>query len=332
MFNSYQQKFDDLENLAKIVVASIALIIVIMLCLMFYWDKEPELFDVEAQGAENRITGQAFTGTLINIGETLLDKRGGYLSNDIMPPSIFMDNIPNWEFGALVMLRDGSAVLRNHFSRSQSQSVENSHLASAEPQFNFQNNSWMFPATESEYRTGLERLTKYYTNLSDNNATQAQFFARADNLNNYLVIIEKRLGSLSQRLSASVGGLRDNTNLAGDSAAKQSTKTAAVLTVKTDWMEIDDVFYEARGTSWALYHLLKAVKIDFNDVLKKKNAHPSLNHIIRELKATQESISSPMVMNGRGFGLSANYSLIMANYISRANAAIIDLRDLLENG
>lgn len=77
MFNSYQQKFDDLENLAKIVVASIALIIVIMFGLMFYWDKEPELFDVEAQGAENRITGQAFTGTLINIGETLLDKRGG---------------------------------------------------------------------------------------------------------------------------------------------------------------------------------------------------------------------------------------------------------------
>jgi len=332
MFNSYHQKFDDLENLAKIVVASIALILFIILGLMFYWDKEPELFNIEAQTAENSITGQAFTGTLIKIGETLLEKRGGYLSNDVMPPSVIMDNMPNWEFGALVMLRDGSAALRNHFSRSQSQSVENSNLANAEPQFNFQNNSWMFPSTEGEYRAGLGHLTKYYANLSDNDATQAQFFARADNLNSYLVIIEKRLGSLSQRLSASVGELRENTNLAGDSAAKQSTKTADVLTVKTDWMEIDDVFYEARGTSWALYHLLKAIKIDFDAVLKKKNAHPSLNHIIRELEATQESISSPMVMNGRGFGLTANYSLIMANYISRANAAIIDLRDLLENG
>jgi len=39
-----------------------------------------------------------------------------------------------------------------------------------------------------------------------------------------------------------------------------------------------------------------------------------------------------MVLNGSGFGLLANHSLVMASYISRANAAIIDLRDLLAQG
>ena len=33
-----------------------------------------------------------------------------------------------------------------------------------------------------------------------------------------------------------------------------------------------------------------------------------------------------------GFGLVANHSLVMASYLSRANAAIIDLRDLLAQG
>jgi hypothetical protein len=37
-------------------------------------------------------------------------------------------------------------------------------------------------------------------------------------------------------------------------------------------------------------------------------------------------------MNGSGFGLFANHSLVMASYISRANAAVIDLRNLLERG
>ena len=37
-----------------------------------------------------------------------------------------------------------------------------------------------------------------------------------------------------------------------------------------------------------------------------------------------------MILNGSGFGVIANHSLVMANYISRANAAIIDLRRLLE--
>jgi hypothetical protein len=39
-----------------------------------------------------------------------------------------------------------------------------------------------------------------------------------------------------------------------------------------------------------------------------------------------------MVLNGNKFGGLANHSLVMANYIARANAAIIDLRTLLSQG
>ena len=90
--------------------------------------------------------------------------------------------------------------------------------------------------------------------------------------------------------------------------------------------------YEARGTTWALIHFLKAVEIDFADVLAKKNARVSLQQIIRELEATQQTIMSPVVLNGSGFGLFANHSLVMASYVSRANAGIIDLRELLARG
>jgi hypothetical protein len=92
------------------------------------------------------------------------------------------------------------------------------------------------------------------------------------------------------------------------------------------------VFYEARGSAWALLHLLRAVEVDFADVLRNKNAEVSLRQIIRELEATQEPMWSPMVLNGTGFGPLANHSLVMASYISRANAALIDLRALLAQG
>jgi hypothetical protein len=81
-----------------------------------------------------------------------------------------------------------------------------------------------------------------------------------------------------------------------------------------------------------LLHTLKAIEIDFSDVLQNKNALVSLKQIIRELENTQAFIWSPMILNGTGFGLMANHSLIMASYISRANAAIIDLRNLLLQG
>ena len=89
---------------------------------------------------------------------------------------------------------------------------------------------------------------------------------------------------------------------------------------------------EARGAAWALSHLLRSVEVDFEEILKKKNALVSVRQIIRELDATQEEVWSPVILNGSGFGFFANHSLVMANYISRANAAVIDLRALLSKG
>ncbi len=314
-------------------------IIIALTVLAIYWSREPGLFDVR-QAAVARfndqdkklVTGHATTGALIKVAETLLDKPGGYLSNDITPPTVFLDNIPNWEFGALVQVRDLAKALRNDMSRSQSQSLEDPDLAEAEPHFNFDNDSWIFPPSENKYRSGIISLEEYFHRLSDPGRTNTQFFARADNFRDWLGTIEKRLGSLSQRLSASVGRERVNTNLAGEPAGEQSTPEPSILEVKTPWLQIDDVFFEARGSAWALLHFLKAAEIDFQQVLRKKNAVVSLRQVIRELEATQERIWSPMILNGRGFGFVTNHSLIMANYISRANAAVIDLRNLLKEG
>lgn len=305
----------------------------------FIWDNEPEVFNVidnaDAMVQElgiRKITGTTTITTMIQLTDVLVHKRGGYLTNDIAPPGAWMDNVPNWEFGVLVQIRDMARTLRNNFSRSQSQSTEDKNLVSAENQFYFDNDSWLLPETESEYEKGIKALREYLVRLGDQNQQQAQFYARADNLRVWLSEVETRLGSLSQRLSASVGKQQLDISLAGDSAARQSTKSKAELTVKTPWTELDDVFYQARGTTWALIHLLKAVEIDFRDVLEKKNAHVSLQQIIRELESTQQAVWSPMILNGDGLGLLANHSLVMAPYVSRANAAIIDLRRLLEDG
>lgn len=323
----------------KILSSVIAIIIVLFLALMLWWDRTPSdfnPFDVATEMANTKqqkmVTGYTSTATLITLTNALLHKSGGYLSNDVMPPSIWMDNVPNWEFGVLVQIRDFSRSLRNDISRSQSQSLEDPDLSVAEPQFNFNSESWLFPPTEREYQKGVKALESYLTRLSNPENDDAQFYARADNLAAWLAIVEKRLGSLSQRLSASVGQIRINTDLAGDPNANQSTPTPAEITTKTPWTQIDDVFYETRGSAWALIHLLKAVEHDFADILQKKNALISLRQIIRELEASQESVWSPMILNGSGFGLLANHSLVMASYISRANAAIIDLRSLLSQG
>ncbi|QWL05374.1 DUF2333 family protein [Shewanella indica] len=315
-------------------VGAAAIVFVIAYGISVWWSIEPDVLTPEVMTSEKgeKITGYATTSALINTMETLLDKQGGWLSNDMMPPSVMMDNMLAFEFGALEQVRDLALIMRKEFSRSQSQSTADKDLLEAHSKLNIEHTSWLVPSAESEYRDAIKLLKVYRARMMDPNNPDAQFYARADNLNEWLKEVQKRLGSMSQRLAASVGQERLNTDLAGDSAARQSTPNLASQQIKTSWWQIDDVFYESRGSAWALLNFMKAVEVDFADVLKKKNAEVSLKQIIRELEATQQTVWSPMVLNGSGFGLVANHSLVMANYVSRANAAVIDLTNLLSQG
>lgn len=316
----------------------IGIYLLVVLVIGWYWSREPDLFPVQqhvreaADGSQRQIVrGYTTVETLKRVASTLLDKPGGYLTNDIAPPGLWLDNMPSWEYGVLVQVRDLSRALRKDFARSQSQSTEDPDLAKGEPLFNFDNRSWVLPATETEYRNGINYLDRYLVRLSDP-APKAQFYARADNLNNWLGDTATRLGSLSQRLSASVGRVRLDSNVTPEMVSEGVVPEVEERRMETPWMQIDNVFYEARGQAWALSHLLRAIEVDFADVLAKKNATVSVRQIIRELEAAQEPLWSPMVLNGSGYGVLANHSLVMANYISRANAGIIDLRNLLSQG
>jgi hypothetical protein len=326
-----------LGTAGKLAGVLIAVYLLACLVLGWWWDYEPDTFGVHqyARGhAEdsNRslVIGYTTTATLLRMADTLLEKRGGYLSNDLFPPGVWMDNVPNWEFGVLTQIRDAARAYRIDFSRSQSQSKEDPDLSVAEGKFFFDNSSWAFPPTESEYREGMRLVGRYLNRLADANNPDAQFYARADNLEQWLQGVETRLGSLSQRLSASVGKRQLAAGLVGDQAVQ--AEPSADGSYQTPWTEIDDVFFEARGQTWALLHLLEAMEHDFGDILDKKNARVSLQQIIRELEPTQDTVWSPVILNGDGLGPLANHSLVMASYVSRANAGISDLRMLLARG
>jgi len=284
--------------------AIVFFLIATLIFFSVYWSNEPAQLsplelagDAEDAGENSGFIGSASIAALINVAETLLTKPGGFLSNDIMPPGVYLDNIPNWEFGVLVQVRDFSRAFREGFSRSQSQSTEDIDLIVAEPLFNFTTDSWIFPASESEYRKAILSLKSYQGRLADIDNAEAQFYARADNLSSWFSNVESRLGSLSQRLSMSA--VQPTDDVAAVSRGGLEIEQDAL--VKTAWLEIDNVFFEARGATWALLHFLQAVQVDFADVIDDKNAGPSLRQVVRELESSQEALVFPVVLNGGGY-------------------------------
>jgi hypothetical protein len=317
---------------SRISTWSVAAFLLIMFVIGFWVSREPDVFWVNRSAdTETAVVGYSTTDTLIRVASTLLEKPGGYLTNDKIPPMLILDNIPSWELGVVNQIRDLGRVMRDDYTRSQSQSKEDDDVAIGSPQFFYNNDSWVFPTTESEYREGIQAFTRYRDRLVAGDP-DTQFYARADNLREWLSQVEKRLGSLTRRLGNSVAINRINDDLAGDSVAEAAGAQPDTVNVRTSWFKTDDVFFEARGTAWAQLHFFRAVEFDFAKVLSDKNAEASVRQIIRELEASLDTLRSPMILNGGGYGLFANHSLVMANYLARANAAVINLRELLDQG
>ena len=320
----------------------VLIVSVILILLGAWWGAEPDQFNVQeaalerakATNSTEMPVGYTYTNTLAHIAEVLLHKSGGYITNDVAPPGVFLDNISSFELGALVMLRDATSALRNHFARDQSQSAEDPDLAIAEPYFYYEYNSWALPSTEAEYEKGIDSLHKYMIRLQKYGGPvkRAQFFSRADNLWQYVEVVIKRLGGLSTRLGASIYGAAAIPGMAMIEHEERDAKSQAIPISKTSWLDIDNIFYEARGASWALLHILRAIKHDFADILLDKRAMNTVDIMIKEMENALAPILSPMILNGGGYGLFANYSLTMANYIARANAAALDLRDIMNRG
>ncbi len=202
-------------------------------------------------------------------------------------------------------------------SLSHAQFIEDRDLLAAESAFNVNAESWLFPTAESELRRGAKAIASYSDRLGRG---EARFYPRAEYLRRWLTDVDADLGRLSTRLNAA---LPDNavTLSAADEPLAQTTQTS--------WLAIDDVFYEARGNAWALLHLLKAIEVEFGPELAQRQAQLSLRAAIHELEATQQTLWSPVVLNGSGFGLFANHSLVMANYLNRTQTDLADVRRLL---
>jgi len=168
-------------------------LLIICAGMMFWYNHEPDHFNTIEQANRHAeahghrvVTGYTTTSTIIETVDVLLNKRGGYMSNDIMPPWVFLDNVPNWEFGVLTQVRDITRAMRNDFSRSQTQSTEDVDLMQADPLFHYDSERWFPPDTEGRYRKAMESLEGYLTRLSSPTRPEAQFYARADNLTDWL--------------------------------------------------------------------------------------------------------------------------------------------------
>jgi hypothetical protein len=328
----------------RIAGVAFALFLVWVLFACIYWSRMPRQMDVHAnaliRATENKQIlkdgelppGYVTVSTLMDLCEYLVDKPGGFMSNDRISPARLIDNMRNWEYGAIIQVRDTVHSFRNEFSRARAQSPERQELVEAEARFNINHRAWVMPSSESNYREGITHLNTYLQAVSDPVLQGESFVARQDVLDGWLHRQQRRLGSLSVRLRSNVGTYQFNPHILVSSELEGMGDEILSEEKITPFLQRDDVFYEARGSIYVLYHMMLAIRYDYVGVLDNAQALGTMNRVLSELYDACAPMTSPMVLNGKEFGMVPNHSLTLAAHLAKAHLAIGDLRLLLRGG
>jgi len=244
----------------------------------------------------------------------------------------FFDNKAAIQRGVLNALRRTGVELTDILGRVRGTSQADPDLQSARGLLQYDERTWWFnpfdrsrpfgpvQPSSSIYRSAMP----LYANFNDRLAKcQASFDARADNLLQFFERITQDTGSTVDALAKRSQGERydpvTDTFVPGEG---------------NDWgwfdPRADDLFMFALGQMYAYHGLLQAARLDFADVVDKRDLGPIWDLLERHV-AEAAALSPTIVSNGREDGMMMpDHLAVMAQNILRARANLTELRDVLK--
>ncbi len=302
-------------------IAVVAILILFSLFVMVKNSIKPDLIDLSGIEIPGSKKGSYFVKANQILVEQMLDR---WLPNDIFWPTVFLDNMPNFQLGQLEVVRYNTRVLRDNLTRMRTTDKLDPFAEKAFTSFSNDPYKWWFPSAESKWKEGYDSLEKYHNNLITGEST---FYPRADNLVQLLEQYASLMGGVNTRLIAAAGRKTS-------SSAKKNTDSADISTgekqIKIPWHEIDDNFYYAQGVAYSLHVSFQAIRNDFYSVLQDKNSLNMVDRIIEDLgKCHFEPL---IVFNGSPGSIFANHSLNLSGIFNDSRQKINSLIVALKQG
>jgi hypothetical protein len=265
-----------------------------------------------------KIKGTYFIKTNLALIEQM---RENWLPNDLFWPTIFLDNMPNFQIGQLEVVRYNVRVLRDNLSRMRTTDKLDPHAEAAFTALSNDPYKWWFPSAESKWKLGYDSLQSFYENLLKGDSN---FYPRADNLVELLNQYLSLMGGANTRLINAPGDIKRTLSIEKDKEGQR------LVDIDIPWTKIDDNFYYAQGIAYALYESFRAIKIDFKDVLIDKNSMELVDKILEDL---ERCYFEPLIIfNGDPDSVFANHSLNLSGVFNDARQKMNSLTVALMQG
>ncbi len=309
------------KNRGLLIGLLVLILLIFCIVVMVVNSRKPEplgKFDYDP-----KVKGAAFVRTNQMLIKQMYEN---WLPNDIYWPTVFLDNMPNFQIGELEVVRYNIHVLRDNLSRMRTTDKIDIKVEEAFTEISNDPHKWWFPSAESKWQNAYDDLEVYYQNLL---IGRSHFYPRGDNLIELLNDYASLMGGVNTRLINAPQ--RSGTVLPVDAGDKrQGKKDTQLVSINISWRQIDDNFYYAQGVAYALHESFKAIKIDFKRVLEEKTAMALVDKILENL---ENCYFEPwIVFNGSPESIFANHSLNLSGVFNDARQKIDSLAVALRQG
>jgi hypothetical protein len=265
----------------KIVVLTLLALLVVYYVGGMMWlhtiDDDPD-FALESSAPEGGSQAVAVTADLI---DREINRHRWVANDPFFMPGSLLDNMPAYEQGIMAALSRFSIELADQIARTRGSSQVDQDLNSAAGLLRYPGDVWIFnlstslaptASSESQYRRAMEALRSYNERLAQGGAV---FETRTDNL---LATID--------RFSADLGS--------ASAAIDQQLENSSAL-----WpnFRADDLFYSNKGRLYAYYMLLRALGVDYADVIRDNRLDSAWGQMLDNLRVAA-TMQPWVVVNG----------------------------------
>ena len=308
------------RKIKPIILTVILILVVLSIVVMAANSTKPDRIILD--NTDSKIKGAAFIRTNQKLIEQLYKN---WLPNDLFWPTVFLDNMPNFQIGQLEVAKYNIRVLRDHLSRMRTTDKLDPMAEGAFTALSNDPYKWWFPSAESKWKKASENLEVFYQNFL---LGESHFYPRADNLAELLEQYESLMGGVNTRLIHAPRDMKEVLMMEDD--ATDHPEKPKMADVDIPWYTIDDNFYYAQGVAYALHESFKAIRIDFIDVLKDKNSLQLVDKILEDLRRCD---FEPLVVFNGGLGsVFANHSLNLSGVFNDARQKVTSLIVALKQG
>ncbi|MGD8983562.1 MAG: DUF2333 family protein [Desulfobacteraceae bacterium] len=298
------------------VVVILLVLLIFVITVMIINARKPDF--LAQRPGDPKVKGTYFIKTNLALIEQM---RANWLPNDLFWPTIFLDNMPNFQIGQLEVVRYNVRVLRDNLSRMRTTDKLDPYAEAAFTALSNDPYKWWFPSAESKWKLSYENLQSFHENLLKGGSN---FYPRADNLVELLNQYLSLMGGANTRLINAPGDIKKTLSIEKDKEGQR------LVDIDIPWTQIDDNFYYAQGIAYALYESFKAIRIDFKDVLIDKNSMELVDKIIEYL---ERCYFEPLIIfNGDPDSIFANHSLNLSGVFNDARQKINSLTVALMQG